>query len=124
MFKRFLRDERGSAPMWVAFCLIIFFMVGTLMYNVHTIYSKYYAAQEELTRCAAITLDTNVINPKLRDTITDVEYQDALDVLEANLLGKGWTQEGGGWVKRANDRLNCRLSDMSVSVTGSNLHLT
>lgn len=124
MFKRFLKDERGSATLWVAFCLIIFFMLASLLYDIHAIYSKYYAVQDEMARCAAITLDANVINAKLRDTITDVEYQAQLDVLEANLLEKGWTPESGGWAKFSSGKLNCRLTGMSVSVAGSNLHLS
>lgn len=124
MFKRFRKDERGSAPLWVAFCLLIFFMLGSLLYNVHAIYSKYYAVQDELTRCAAITLDASVINAKLRDTITDVEVQAALDMLEANLLERGWTQESVGWAKVSNGKLHYRMTGMSVSVTGSNLHLS
>ena len=124
VLKRFLKDERGSAPLWVAFCLLIFFMLGSLLYNVHAIYSQYYAVQDELTRCAAITLDANVANAKLRDTMTDVEYQAALDVFEANLLSKGWAQEGTGWTQGKNGRADCRLTDMRVSVAGSNLHLS
>jgi len=124
VYKRFRKDERGSAPLWVAFCLLIFFMLGSLLYNVHAIYSKYYAVQDELTRCAAITLDANVANAKLRDTLTDVNYQAALDVLEANLLAKGWTQESNGWTKGASERADCRLTEMRVSVAGSNLHLS
>ena len=31
VFKRFRKDERGSAPIWVAFCLLIFFMLGSLL---------------------------------------------------------------------------------------------
>lgn len=124
MLKRFLKDERGSASLWTAFCLIIFFMLASLLYNVHAIYSKYYVVQDEMTRCAAITLDANVVNSKLRDTNTDVEYQAALDVLEANLVEKGWTPESGGWAMFSDDKLNCQLTGMSVSVAGSNLHLS
>lgn len=73
-----------------------------------------------MTRCAAITLDANVANTKLRDIVTDVEYQPALDVLETNLLSKGWAREGNGWTKGT----VCRLTDMRVSVAGPNLHLS
>ena len=45
-------------------------------------------------------------------------------MLEQNLLAKGWTRESGGWEKREGERLNCRLTGMSIGVTGSNLHLT
>lgn len=124
MLKRFQKDERGSAPLWVAFCLLIFFMLGSLLYNVHAIYARYYAVQDELTRCAAITLDANVANAKLRDTVTDVAYQPALDVLETNLLAKGWAQEGNCWMQGSGGKADCRLTDMRVSVTGSNLHLS
>lgn len=124
MLKRFLKDESGGASLWAAFCVIIFFTLASLLYNVHTIYSKCYAVQDEMTRCAAITLDANVVNSKLRDTITDVEYQAALDVLETNLVEKGWTPESGGWAKFSGGKLNCRLTGMSVSVTGPNLRLS
>ena len=80
--------------------------------------------KDELTRCCAISLDANVVNSSLRDTITDVDYQPALGVLEQNLLEGGWTRESGGWVKKSNGKTLYRLSGMSMSVTGSRLHLT
>ena len=109
--------------MWVIFCILIFFMLAAVLYNVHTLYSKYYAVQDELTRCASITLDSNIFNAKLRDVITDVEYQPVVDVLEQNLREKGWTQEAAGWAKYENGRWAYRLTGMSTSVSGSNLHL-
>lgn len=115
MLKRFLKDESGGAPLWAVFCVIIFFMLASLLYNVHTIYSKYYAVQDEMTRCAAITLNANMANSKLRDISTNVEYQAALDVLEANLIEKGWTPESGGWAKFSGGKLNCRLTGMAIN---------
>ena len=47
-----------------------------------------------------------------------------LDVLEQNLLEGGWTRESSGWVKKSNGKTLYRLSGMSMSVTGSRLHLT
>ncbi|MGN0802124.1 MAG: hypothetical protein ACI4MF_05965 [Candidatus Faecivicinus sp.] len=123
-FQRLLRDRRGSAPLWAMFFIICFFMLAAVLYNAHAIYSNYYAVQDELTRCCAISLDANVVNSRLRDTITDVEYQPALDVLEQNLLEGGWTRDGGGWVKRADGRTLYRLTGMHMNVTGSRLHLT
>ena len=99
-------------------------MLAAVLYNAHAIYSNYYAVQDELTLCCAISLDANVVNSSLRDTITDVEYQPALDVLEQNLLEGGWTRESGGWVKKSNGKTLYRLSGMHMSVTGSRLHLT
>ena len=106
------------------FFIISFFMISAVLYNAHAIYSNYYAVKDELTRCCAISLDANVVNSSLRDTITDVDYQPALDVLEENLLEGGWTREGGSWVKKANGKVLYSLSGMSMSVTGSRLHLT
>ena len=124
MLKRFARDNRGSANLWVAFCILIFFMLAAVLYNAHTLYSKYYAVEEELTRCASITMDSNIRNAKLRDVITDVQYQPVVSVLEQNLTDRGWTREATDWAKYENGRWAYRLTNMNTSVSGSNLHLT
>ena len=124
MLKRFARDNRGSANLWVAFCVLIFFMLAAVLYNAHTLYSKYYAVEDELTRCASITMDSNIRNAKLRDVITDVQYQPVVSVLEQNLTDKGWTREATDWAKYENGRWAYRLTNMNTSVSGSNLHLT
>ena len=124
MLKRFARDNRGSANLWVAFCVLIFFMLATVLYNAHTLYSKYYAVEDELTRCASITMDSNIRNAKLRDVITDVQYQPVVSVLEQNLTDRGWMREATGWAKYENGRWAYRLTNMNASVSGSNLHLT
>ncbi len=124
MLKRFARDNRGSANLWVAFCVLIFFMLAAVLYNAHTLYSKYYAVEDELTRCASITMDSNIRNAKLRDVITDVQYQPVVSVLEQNLTDRGWTREDTGWAKYENGRWAYRLTNMNTSVSGSNLHLT
>ena len=124
MLKRFARDNRGSANLWVAFCILIFFMLAAVLYNAHTLYSKYYAVEDELTRCASITMDSNIRNAKLRDVITDVQYQPVVSVLEQNLTDRGWTREATGWAKYENGRWAYRLTNMNTSVSGSNLHLT
>lgn len=124
MLKRFARDNRGSANLWVAFCVLIFFMLAAVLYNAHTLYSKYYAVEDELTRCASITMDSNIRNAKLRDVITDVQYQPVVSVLEQNLTDRGWTREATGWAKYENGRWAYRLTNMNTSVSGSNLHLT
>lgn len=105
MLKRFAKDYRGSAQMWVAFCILVFFMLAAVLCNAHTIYSKYYAVEDELTRCASITLDSNIHNAKLRDVITDVQYQPVMNVLEQNLVNRGWTREANG-----GPRLNLRFN--------------
>lgn len=124
MLKRFARDNRGSANLWVAFCVLIFFMLAAVLYNAHTLYSKYYAVEDEMTRCASITMDSNIRNAKLRDVITDVQYQPVVSVLEQNLTDRGWTREATGWAKYENGRWAYRLTNMNTSVSGSNLHLT
>lgn len=124
MLKHFARDNRGSANLWVAFCILIFFMLAAVLYNAHTLYSKYYAVEDELTRCASITMDSNIRNAKLRDVITDVQYQPVVSVLEQNLANRGWTREATGWAKYENGRWAYRLTNMNTSVSGSNLHLT
>ncbi len=124
MLKRFARDNRGNANLWVAFCILIFFMLAAVLYNAHTLYSKYYAVEDELTRCASITMDSNIRNAKLRDVITDVQYQPVVSVLEQNLTDRGWMQEATGWAKYENRRWTYRLTNMNTSVSGSNLHLT
>ena len=124
MFKRFVSDNRGSANLWVAFCAIMFFMLAAVLFNAHTLYSRYYALEDELTRCASITLDSNIRNAKLRDVITDVQYQPVISVLEQNLTLKGWQREGTGWAKYENGRQVFRLTGLNASVDGSNLHLT
>ena len=124
MLKRFARDNRGSAQMWVAFCILMFFMLAAVLYNAHALYSKYYAVEDELTRCASITLDSNIHNAKLRDVITDVQYQPVVNVLEQNLTDRGWTREANGWAKYENGRWAYRLTSVSYNVSGSNLHLT
>ena len=42
MLKRFAKDNRGSAQMWVAFCILMFFMLAAVLYNAHALYSKYW----------------------------------------------------------------------------------
>lgn len=123
-FQTFLHDRRGSALVWVLFLILIFFMLAAVLYNVFSLYVNYSAVRDELTRCTSICLDTNVVNSKLRDTITDVDSQPALDVLQQNLLESGWAQEGGAWVKRSGVKIVCRLAGMSVGISGSRLHLT
>ena len=88
MFKRFVSDTRGSANLWVAFCVLMFFMLAAVLFNAHALYSRYYALEDELVRCASITLDSNIHNVKLRDVITDVQYQPVLSVLEQNMSVK------------------------------------
>lgn len=122
--KRLLCDQSGSTPLLAAFIIGAFFMLAAVIYNVFSLQSNYIAVKDELTRCTSITMDANVVNSKLRDTITDVEYQDAADVLEQNLLGNGWTRDGSAWVKLSGGKTICRLTGMSVGVTGSRLHLT
>lgn len=123
-FQRLWHDREGSAPLWAMFFIITFFMLAAVIYNAHALYSNYYAVEDELTRSCAISLDANVVNSSLRDTITDVKYQPALDVLEQNLLEGGWTRESGGWAKYSSGKLLYRLSDMNMTITGSRLHLT
>ena len=120
----FLRDRRGGAPVWVAFILLILFMLAALLYNVHALYSSYSQTRDELSRCMAVTLDANVANPGLRDGITDVDYQSAMDALEQNLRASGWEREDSGWVKRTGNRPGCCLTDVSADISGSNLRLT
>ena len=124
VFQRLVRDDRGSANLWVAFCILVFFMLAALLYNVHILYAKYYAVQDEVTRCASITLDSNIHNAKLRDVITDVEYQPVSDALAENLRAHGWTRDGEGWAKYDKGALSCCLTGLSASVTGPNLRLT
>lgn len=118
------RDQNGGAPVWVAFIILILFMLGALLYNVHALYSSYFQTRDELSRCMAVTLDANVVNPGLRDAITDVDYQSAMEALEQNLRANGWEREGSGWIKRTGDGTGRRLVDISVHLSGSNLHLT
>lgn len=119
-----LRDQRGNAFLWVLFLILIFFMLAAVLYNVFSVSVSYSAVRDELTRCTSVSLDANVVNSKLRDTITDVDPQPALDVLRQNLLESGWAQDGSAWVKRSGEKIVYRLSGMTVSVTGSRLHLT
>lgn len=119
-----LHDRRGSALLWVLFLILIFFMLAAVLYNVFSVSVNYSSVRDELTRCTSVSLDANVVNSKLRDTITDVDSQPVLDVLWQNLLESGWTQDGNAWVKRSGEKIVCRLSGVSVSVTGSRLHLT
>lgn len=123
-YYHFLRDESGSAVIWVAFCLIALFMLAAVLYNIHTLYGKYQAVQDEVSRCAAITLDSNLENAKLRDTITEMEYQRVLTAFEQNMIASGWTSESGNWVKYGDNRIVYRLSDVSIHVEGSGLRLS
>lgn len=123
-FRRFLSDQSGNAPLLTAFIIIAFFMLSAVLYNVFSVYSTYNAVRDELDRCTSICLDANIVNANLRDTITDVEYQSASDVLAQNLCGSGWSQTGSTWTKASGCATICRLKGMSVSVTGSRLHLT
>ena len=122
-FRRFLSDENGSMPLLTAFLIIAFFMLAVVIYNVFSLYSNYTAVQDELKRCTSVSLDANVVNSKLRDTITDVEYQSVSDMLAQNLTGSGWSKNGSTWTKSKGGKTICKLTGMSISVTGSRLHL-
>ena len=124
VLKHFARDSHGSANLWVAFCVLMFFMLAAVLFNAHALYSRYYTLEDELVRCASITLDSNIHNVKLRDVITDVQYQPVINVLDQNLSAKGWQKEGSDWVKYENGRRVFRLTDLNASVSGSNLRLT
>jgi len=120
----FLKEESGSAILWVAFCLIALFMLAGVLYNIHTLYGKYQSVQDELSRCAAITLDSNLENAKLRDTITEMEYQSVITAFEENMTACGWVSENGGWAKYGAQRLTYRLSDVAFQVEGAEMKMT
>ena len=40
------RDQNGGAPVWVAFIILILFMLGALLYNVHALYSSYFQTRD------------------------------------------------------------------------------
>ena len=109
--------------MWTAFIIAVILGIGMLLFNVYSLYSKYYAVQDEMNRCASVAIDTNVMNSKLRDTITDMDSSAALAVLDSNIAQAGWTRESNGWVKYSGGKLYGRLSDVRTSVSGSTLHM-
>ena len=121
---KLLRDRHGNGLMWALFIIIICMMMAALFYNVFALRSNYQAVLDEMTRCTSVSLDANLLNTSLRDTITDVETTSAIAALEQNLLGRGWTKSGSTWTKVEDGNTIYRLSGMSLSITGSRLHLT
>lgn len=117
------RDRQGSAILWAIIIVIILMMIAAVLYNVFVLRSNYLSVRNELERCASVSLNSNVLNPNLRDMIIDVETAPVQTVLEGKLRASGWTGSGGSWEKKSGARTVYRMTGMHIEISGSRLRL-
>lgn len=119
----FFHDQRGSAVIWTAFLILIFFALAFAVYTGAAVYAQYQTCETELERAAIVTVDMGMVNSNVRDLSLDIPAASAQSLLEENLTGAGWTREDGIWVKRDNGKLIYSLEAMHITVEGKTLRI-
>lgn len=123
--KRFLRDTRGSTPLWAAFAILILFTVSFVVYTGVTVYAKYMACETELERATVIAVDKNMENPNVRDTNIGIPEQPALAALENNLAAMGFVKSAGqNWQKFEDGKLVYEIRNLTVTVEDERMKLS
>lgn len=115
--KRFIRDKRGSTPLWAAFAILILVTLSIVVYSGVTVYAKYMACETELERAAVIAVDKNMENRNVRDVNIDIPRQPAQADLENNLTASGFVKSAGqSWKKFEDDKLIYEIRNLTVTV--------
>ena len=122
--KRFVRDKKGSAPVWAAFAILILCTLSFVVYAGVTVYAKYQMCETELERAAVITVDKSMVNANVRDVSLDIPSASAISLLEDNLTEAGWTRENGNWVKHDGGKLIYSLEDMATEVEAKTMKIS
>jgi len=95
------RKCRGSASLWTFFIAVVLISFSILIYTVMTVQSKYQLAITEIERAANVALDTNLINPMVRDIQLVVPLTDVETSFETNLRDAGFLlSEDGTWLRQ------------------------
>lgn len=118
---RFIKDTCGSAVIWAAFLTLIFFTLAFVVYTGVVVYAKYQACENELQRATTVTVNKSLINPNVRDIELDIPDITVQSLLEESLIDKGWSQDGGSWVKRDGSKWVYSLEDMQMMTEGKSL---
>jgi hypothetical protein len=121
--KHFLQDKRGSAVVWTAFLILIFFTLAFVVYTGVTVYAKYQACETELERAALVMVDRSMVNPNVRDLLLDIPAASAQALLEENLTETGWAKEDAIWVKCDGGKLIYNLEAIQIKVDGKALQI-
>ena len=119
--RQFLKDTRGSAVIWTAFLILILFTLAFVVYTGVTVYAKYQACENELQRAATAAVNKSLVNPNVRDLELNIPDIPAQSLLEENLLGTGWSQDGQSWVKRDGSKWVYSLEAMQMTVEGKSM---
>lgn len=119
--RQFLKDTRGSAVIWTAFLILILFTLAFVVYTGVTVYAKYQACENELQRAATAAVNKSLVNPNVRDLELNIPDIPAQSVLEENLIGTGWSQDGQSWVKRDGSKWVYSLEAMQMTVEGKSM---
>jgi hypothetical protein len=122
--KKFIKDTRGSAPLWAAFIAIILCMLSVVAYSGAAIFSKYQTAQTELERTANISIDHSLINSNVRDLLLDIPTAGSIQALENNMVQVGYIKDSDGdWVRSEGSKTYYSLKDLQVTVSGELLNI-
>jgi len=114
--KRFLSDTNGNTSLFAVFIAAVICTLAVIVYSAMMIYSNFQTARTELERAGIITIDTNMLNPNVRDLELNIP-QEALADLESNFTASGLIKESEDvWQRFNNDKLVYEFRDLNVSV--------
>ena len=123
--KRFVRDMRGSTPIWAAFIILILITLSFAVYAGVTVYTKYMACETELERAAVIAVDSNMENQNVRDVNIDIPVQPTQTDVESNLAAAGFIKSGSqSWKKYKGDKLLYEIRNLTVTVENERMKLS
>ena len=123
--KRFVRDTRGSTPIWAAFIILILITLSFVVYAGVTVYTNYMTCETEVERAAVIAVDSNMENQNVRDVNTDIPVQPTQSDVESNLAAAGFMKSGSqSWKKYKGDKLLYEIRNLTVTVENEQMKLS
>lgn len=123
--KRFVRDTRGSTPIWAAFIILILITLSFVVYAGVTVCTNYMTCETEVERAAVIAVDSNMKNENVRDVSIDIPAQPTQTDVESNLAVAGFVKSGSqSWKKYKGDKLLYEIRNLTVTVENERIKLS
>lgn len=123
--KHFVRDMRGSTPIWAAFAILILFTLSFVVYAGLTVYTNYMTCETELERATVIAVDSNMENENVRDVNIGIPVQPTQADLESNLAVADFIKSGSqSWKKYEGDKLLYEIKNLTITVENEQIELS
>jgi hypothetical protein len=111
--------------LWTFFIAAVLVSFSILIYTWMIVQSKYQLAITEIERAANVALDTNLINPMVRDIQLAVPLIEVETSFEANLRDAGFFLSGDRtWLRKKDDQVIYSIHDCTINLNDDQYVLT